>query len=206
MRIGIYGGTFDPIHLGHLVLAEQCRERCRLDEVWFIPAGSPPHKAENDISPPQRRLEMLELAIAGHDRFRVQTLELHRPGPSFTVDTLQHFHDEHPDRELFLLLGADSVADLPTWREPQRIFQLATVVAVNRGDSSPIDRSIVSENFGKDVAERIISVQMPGLEIASRDIRQRVNSGRSIRYLVPRAVEVYIAQHRLYAHTTAGQE
>lgn len=204
MRIGIYGGTFDPVHIGHLLLAEQCREQCRLDEVWFVPAGAPPHKSDAEITAPQRRLEMLELAIAGHDGFRIQTLELHRPGPSFTVDTLQHFHDEQPVQELFLMLGADSVRELSTWREPQRIFQLANVVAVNRGDRPAFEPELAARQFGPENAARIICVAMPGIDIASRDIRQRVNAGRSIRYLVPRAVEVYIGQHRLYAPTPAA--
>lgn len=198
MRIGIYGGTFDPVHLGHLVLAEQCLEQCRLDEVWFVPAGVPPHKTGAEISPAKQRLEMLEFAIAGHDKFRIQRLELERSGPSFTVETLQQFQDESPDRQLFLLLGADSVYDLPTWREPRRILQLATIVAVNRGDHPASDLTATAHQFGDQALHRFLTVQMPGLDISSGDIRQRVRDGRSIRYLVPRAVEVYIAQQQLY--------
>lgn len=198
MRIGIYGGTFDPIHLGHLVLAEQCREQCRLDEVWFVPAGAPPHKSGVEITPAKQRLEMLELALAGHDRFRIQRLEIDRAGPSFTVDTLQQFQDESAERQLFLLLGADSVHDLPTWRAPQRILQLATIVAVNRGDRPGFDVAAATQSFGHAAAQRMITVEMPGLDIASRDLRRRVQDGRSIRYLVPRAVEMYIAQQHLY--------
>ncbi len=198
MRIGIFGGTFDPVHLGHLVLAEQCREQCLLDEVWFVPAGVPPHKTAAEISPAKQRLEMLQFAIAGHENFRIQQVELERSGPSFTVETLQRFHDEAPDRELFLLLGADSVHDLPTWREPGRILQLSTIAAVNRGDRPACDLTATARHFGDDASQRFQIVQMPGLDISSRDIRQRVHSGRSIRYLVPRAVEVYIAQQQLY--------
>lgn len=198
MRIGIFGGTFDPVHLGHLVLAEQCREQCRLDEVWFVPAGIPPHKTDAEISPGKQRVEMLEFAIAGHDRFRIQRLELDRPGPSFTVETLQTFHDERPERELFLLLGADSVRDLPTWREPRRILQLATIVAVNRGDRPAFDAAVTGRLLGEEAAKRIATVQMPGLDISSSDLRRRVREGRSIRFLVPRAVEIYIAQQKLY--------
>lgn len=198
MRFGIYGGTFDPVHLGHLLLAEQCREQCSLDEVWFVPAGAPPHKTDWQITPAQQRLEMLEFAIAGHDKFRMERLELDRAGPSFTVETLQLLHDARPGNELFLLLGADSVHDFPTWREPQRILQLATIVAVNRGDHPPCDFSKLVQLFGKSTSEKFVSVQMPGLDISSRDIRQRVREGHSIRYLVPRAVEAYIAQHQLY--------
>jgi nicotinate-nucleotide adenylyltransferase len=195
MRIGIYGGTFDPVHVGHLVLAEQCREQCRLDEVWFVPAGRPPHKTDAAITPARQRLEMLELALAGHDRFRIHRFEVERSGPSFTVETLQHVHEETPGCDWFLLLGADSVRDFPTWREPDRIAELATIVAVNRGDRPPCDPREMVRLFGED---RFVVAQMPGLDIASSDLRRRVHEGRSIRYLVPRGVEVYIQQHKLY--------
>lgn len=199
LRIGIFGGTFDPIHLGHLVLAEQCREQCRLDEVWFVPARNPPHKTRTDITPPEQRVEMLEYAIAGHERFRISKIELNRAGPSFTVETLQQFRDESPERELFLLLGADSVHDLPTWREPQRILQLANVVAVNRGDRPGFQPEKLASHFSPAELQRIQAVQIPGLDISSSDIRERVRAGRSVRYLAPRAVEVYIAERRLYS-------
>jgi nicotinate-nucleotide adenylyltransferase len=198
MRIGVFGGTFDPVHLAHLVLAEQCREQARLDEVWFVPAGAPPHKSHGDITPAKQRREMLELAVAGHECFRIQPLELDRDGPSFTVDTLDQFHRESPQHEFFLLLGADSVRDLPTWREPHRILQLATVVAVNRGDRPGFQPAALTNDFTPQELDGFLTVQIPGLDLSSSDIRQRVRAGRSIRYLVPRAVEVYIAQHGLY--------
>ena len=198
MRIGIYGGTFDPVHMGHLVLAEQCREQCQLDEIWFVPAGQPPHKSETPISPAAQRVELLELALAGHPVFRLERLELNRTGPSFTVDTLQQLHELHPNNELFLLMGADSVHDFPSWREPARILQLATIVAVNRGDHSPCDFTEIERLWGTATAKNCLSVEMPGLDISSSDLRHRVRSGHSIRYLVPRSVEVYIEQHKLY--------
>lgn len=198
MRIGIFGGTFDPVHLGHLVLAEQCREQCRLDEVWFVPAGAPPHKSPLDITPGAVRAELLEFAIAGHERFRLERWELNRSGPSFTVETLQQFHEDFPDHEWFLLLGADSVHDLPQWREPHRILELATVVAVNRGDQPGFQADKLQRHFTPEELERIVPVQIPGIELSSREIRERVRSGRSIRYLVPRAVEISIGQRQLY--------
>src|SRR4051794_34655399 len=134
MRLGIFGGTFDPIHLGHLVLAEQCREQCQLDEVWFVPAAQPPHKLSAAITPAKPRCDMIEFAIAGNSAFRLCHIELNRDGPSFTVTTLEQLHTEGPTRELFLLIGADSLRDLSHWREPARIMELATIVAVNRGD------------------------------------------------------------------------
>ena len=197
MRLGIYGGTFDPIHYGHLALAEQCREQCGLDEVWFVPAAQPPHKLESTISSAKARCEMIEFAIAGHPQFKLSRLELERPGPSFTVTTLEQLHAENPSRELFLLIGADSLHDLPHWREPQRILELATVVAVNRGDAVLPDRSLLERQLGP-AAARLRFVQMPGLDLAASDLRRRVSAGQSIRYLVPRAVESYITQHRLY--------
>lgn len=194
MRLGIYGGTFDPVHLGHLVLAEQCREQLALDEVWFVPAGQPPHKRETALTPGRQRLEMLELAIAGHERFRAVNLELDRSGPSYTVDTLAALHAQNPARELFLLIGADSLRDFPTWREPQRIAELARVVAVNRGEQPDPDLTAFRAAYG----DRIDLVRMPGLDISATDLRRRAAAGRSLRYLVPRAVEVYIQLHRLY--------
>jgi nicotinate-nucleotide adenylyltransferase len=145
MRLGLFGGTFDPVHYGHLVLAEQCREQCALDEVWFLPAGSPPHKADAAITDGKHRAEMLELATAGMPRFRVNRMELSRAGKTYTVDTLTQLHTEDAGRELFFLIGADSLGDLPTWRQPQRISELATIVAVNRGERPLPDVAAICE-------------------------------------------------------------
>ncbi len=194
MRIGIYGGTFDPVHLAHLVLAEQCLEQAELDEVWFVPAAQPPHKLGASISAAAQRLAMLEFALAGQPRFRVDRVELDRSGPSFTVDTLSQLHIRHPNTEWHLLLGADAIRDFPTWREPARILELARIVAVNRGGQPLPDLAPVEGG----AAARVQVVEMPGLEISATDLRARVAAGRSIRYLVPRAVEVYIQQHGLY--------
>jgi nicotinate-nucleotide adenylyltransferase len=200
MRIGIFGGTFDPVHHGHLILAEQCREQCRLDEVWFVPAAMPPHKLDHSISPAKSRTEMLELAISGNPQFRVSRIELDRSGPSYTVATLDQLRTDEPANEFFLLVGADSLRDLPTWREPRRILELATIVAVNRGPASVVESDMArktAENLCADPS-RVQWIQMPGIEIAATDIRQRVAAGRTIRYMVPRAVEMYIREHRVY--------
>ncbi len=119
MRLGIFGGTFDPVHYGHLLLAECCREQCRLDAVWFLPAATPPHKLGEELSPARQRIEMLELAIAGNPAFSVCRHEADCGGVNFTIDTLAHLHEEDPNRELFFLMGADMLADLPNWREPR---------------------------------------------------------------------------------------
>lgn len=193
MRIGLYGGTFDPVHLAHLVLAEQCREQLALDEVWFIPAASPPHKSGVTISEAKHRVAMLELAIAGHTSFKLSRLELERTGPSYTVETLRDVRRDHPEVDFFLLLGGDSIRDFTTWREPQEIAQLATLVAVNRGTAelADIPADIVAPEARRDV-------HMPAIDISASDLRQRVATGCGIRYLVPRAVEQYIRQNGLY--------
>jgi len=204
MRLGLLGGTFDPIHFGHLLLAERCREECGLDRVWFLPAGQPPHKAADGISPGQQRAEMVEFAIAGHPQFACNRMELSRAGRSFTVDTLREIHAEDPSRELFFLIGADSLADLPSWRDPAGIVELATIVAVNRGDRPLPDLDALRGTLGNAVADRIRIVVMPGIDLSSTDIRRRVREGKSIRYMTPRPCEVYIHERGLY--TASGDE
>jgi nicotinate-nucleotide adenylyltransferase len=203
MRLGIYGGTFDPVHLGHLILAETCREACALDEVWFIPAAVSPHKQSRPVTPGKQRMEMLRFAIAGHPQFKLCSWELDRPGPSYTVDTLRHLKQEDPDRELCLLLGADALADFPKWREPQAILELAQLIAVSRGEQ-PADLDPITAAWGTQAADRVTCVQMPAIGISASDIRHRAATGRSIRFLAPRPVELFILQHQLYG--PVGQE
>ncbi len=198
MRLGIYGGTFDPVHYGHLLLAEQAREQCRLDEVWFVPARQPPHKEADGITPAEARIDMLDFALAGCPEFAVSRVEVDRDGPSYMVDTLQQLADEDPARELFLLIGADSLHDLPAWREPQRILELATVVAVNRGPFDEATLRRAASELGSENSDRIHFVEMPGMDISASDIRRRAKEGRSIRFQTPRPVATYIAERRLY--------
>ena len=200
MRIGVFGGTFDPIHLGHLLLAEQCREQGQLDQVWFVPSARPPHKDAPAISPFAQRVEMLQLAIAGQPAFRVDELEKDRPGPSFTVDTLESIHQRQPQDELFLLLGSDSLHDLPHWYEPDRIVRAATLLVMARSDWVLLS---AEELHGElrlppEVPVRLQVVQVPLIGIASRDLRRRAESGRSFTLLLPRAVEAYIHDKLLY--------
>src|SRR3954468_23627623 len=138
MRIGIFGGTFDPVHLGHLILAEQAREQGRLDEVWFVPAPRPPQKDGLAISRFDVRVEMLELAIAGHPSFRVDPLEKDRTGPSYTVDTLIELHRRAPEHTYALLVGGDALVDLPHWRDPRGIVSRAEILVMARPGSTPI--------------------------------------------------------------------
>jgi nicotinate-nucleotide adenylyltransferase len=196
MRLGLFGGTFDPIHMGHLVLAEQCREACGLNAVWFVVAGSPPHKP-GERTPVADRLEMARIATAGHPAFLVSEVEARRPGPHYSVETLAAVRRERPDDDLFFLIGADSLADLPRWREPEAIARLATVVVVNRPGIDLAPNAGPLPDFGPG-ALPLQAVTIPPIGIASHDLRRRLAEGRSVRYLVPRGVEAYIDAHKLY--------
>jgi nicotinate-nucleotide adenylyltransferase len=196
MRLGVYGGTFDPIHLGHLILAEACREACGLDRVWFVVAGAPPHKP-GDRTSVADRLEMARIAVAGNQAFEVSEIEAKRPGPHYSVETLESIARDRPGDDLFFLIGADSLVDLPTWRQPGRIGELATLIGANRPGVPAPDRAALEQALGPD-ARPILDVTIPPIGIASNDLRRRVSTGRSIRYQVPRGVEAYIAEHGLY--------
>lgn len=198
MKLGLYGGTFDPVHYGHLLLAERCREELELDEVRFIPAGDPPHKSRADLTSGKARAEMLEFATAGNPRLTVDRRELDRPGRSYTFETLEQLHRESPDAELYFLMGADSLADLPQWREPQRIAELALIVAVNRGDRPLPDQFSLTATLGATIASRVLFVSMPGIDLSATELRQRAALGKSLRYTTPPAVEAYIRDQGLY--------
>jgi nicotinate-nucleotide adenylyltransferase len=196
VRIGIFGGTFDPVHLGHLILAEQCHEQGGLDQVWFVPAARPPHKPERELTPFAQRVEMLNLAIAGQPAFRVEELEKDRPGPSYTVATLEELNQRHPGSEWFLLIGGDALRDLRGWYQPARIVELATLLVMPR---LGVEQASVNQwRTSLGPTTRLLVMDVPLIEISSTDLRQRVGGGRSIRYLVPRAVEVYIREKGLY--------
>lgn len=191
-HLGLFGGTFDPPHVGHLALAEWARERLRLDRVLFIPAGRPPHKRRRPISSPAARLEMTRLATRGHPGFGVSTLELEADGPSFTVDTLRAIGARHPRARLFLLVGADSLDEFRTWRSPEEILALATLAVAARPGSGRAATRAWARRRG------VVWLGNPGLEVSSSLVRERARAGRSVRYLVPDAVARYIARHRLY--------
>lgn len=199
MRLGIFGGTFDPVHYGHLMVAESCREQLRLDEVRWIPAASPPHKPGVRITDGHARADMLELAVSGYADFKVDRRELKRSGPSFTVDTLKEIHGEFPSAELFLLIGADSLRDFLTWRDPSQIADMATIVACNRPGVAAISTDQVERWVGSNLASRVIPVQIPGTDLSATDLRNRAKNGQSLRFRTPRAVEAYLLQHKLYA-------
>ena len=197
MRIGLFGGTFDPIHLGHLLLAECCREALDLDEVRFLPAASNPLKAHGPVADGPQRCEMTQFAISGHPAFRVDRREVKRGGESFAVDTLEEVAAENPGAELFFLMGADALADLPAWKNPRRLLELATVVAVNRGDAAAVLPAGVAP-------DRVRFVAMPACDFSATDLRRRAAEGASLRYRAPAAVIAYISDKRLYSSLASG--
>jgi len=200
MRLGIFGGSFDPVHYGHLLLAESCREQCSLDQVWFLPAATAPHKRQAESAEAKHRIEMLRLALAGSETMRVETLEIDRGGVSYTVNTLAEIHKQNPDAELFLLMGADSLHDLPHWYKPEAICRQAIPVVVGRPGQQKPDFDVLAGLVSPQRLEEIrgCRVQSPLVDLSSSDIRQRVAEARSIRYRVSRAVEKYIETHGLY--------
>jgi nicotinate-nucleotide adenylyltransferase len=199
MRLGLLGGSFNPVHYGHLLLAETAREDCRLDQVWFVPAAVPPHKQSRSLAEGKHRVEMLKLAIGGHPQLDVATIELDRGGVSYTVETLTALTS--PNRELFLILGSDALLDLPNWRQPERICELATLIVARRPGAGPVSldclAAVVPEERRRHFARH--QIEMPRLDLSSSDIRRRVAAGRSIRYRTPRGVEEYIRAQGLYA-------
>ena len=202
MRIGILGGSFDPIHYGHLLLAEVCLEQIPTDVVWFIPAATAPHKSDAGGASPEQRREMVELAIAGHHGFTCSPMEIERGGLSYTVDTLAEIAGEHPQATLYLLMGADSLADLPGWREPERICELAVpVVAARPGHAVNFQLLEPLASAERLDQARQAVVTMPQLDLSSHDLRERAAHQQSLRFRTPRAVEQYIASHKLYSQT-----
>jgi nicotinate-nucleotide adenylyltransferase len=199
MRIGIFGGTFDPPHAGHLILAEYCREAASLDEVWFLPSYVPPHKTDRGLSRFEHRCDMVALATTGQPAFRVEPIEKELPPPSYTVHTLEELRVRHPEHTFVLVIGGDSLRDLPTWYQPGKLLDLAEVVAVARpGVTMPMAAELAAALGVGESKVRLQVVDCPLIDIASRELRQRVKDGRTIRYVVPRAVEEFIRERKLY--------
>lgn len=199
-RVGIMGGTFDPIHVGHLLIAEHARDQLNLDQVRFIPAALSPLKEPGQSAAGKHRLEMLQLAIGGNPHFTVDDRELQRGGKSFTVETLNSLATELPKAELVFLMGADSLLDFARWREPHEICKLAFVVVLGRGGYAQPDLQLLEPFLPADDPWDLTEHQLhlPVIEISSTDIRQRIATNRSIRYQLPSAVEAYIAANNLY--------
>jgi nicotinate-nucleotide adenylyltransferase len=190
------GGTFNPPHIGHLVCAQEAYLQLRLDRVMLIPARIPPHKPVEDEPGPEHRLALCRLAVEGDPRFAVSEIEMQRPGPSFTVDTLEELHSHAPDNELFLIVGGDVAAGMPTWHQPERVMSFAGLaVAKRRGTSrASVDAALA----GLPGGERSQFFQMPRIGVSSTMVRRRVRGGEPVKYLVPDAVAHYIHEHSLY--------
>ncbi len=197
MNIGILGGTFDPVHVAHLVLAEQARDQLALDQVLFIPAGDPWRKGHRAITSAEHRLAMLRLAIEGNDAFAISDVELRREGPTYTADTLEALAGERLDDAFWFIVGGDALQDMPNWHEPERIFRHARIATAPRDRDERIDLAWAQGDAGK-ASGRIDQFDCPMIELSSTEIRARAAAGRSIRYLVTDAVERYIAEHALY--------
>lgn len=208
MRVGIFGGSFDPVHLGHLLLAEKCRETLSLDRLVFVPAGIPPHKRSRRISAGDDRAAMLELATGGCEEFEVSRFEIDRTETSFTLHTIRHFRETLPEAELFLVLGADMFHDLPHWYRAEEVLRHVIPAPAHRPGNPEIDFSILTPLVSEDRLARFREsvVEMPQIDLSSSHLRRQVAQGRSIRFQVPRAVEKYIETHRLYRETIPEKE
>lgn len=195
-KIGLLGGSFDPVHFGHLIIAQEAKERLALERILFIPAGQPWLK-DRAIIPASHRLAMLRLALKGNPAFRLSKVEVDAPGPSYTAETLARLVKEMPGKRLFFLLGWDALQDLSRWREPERVLALAELVVFPRAGYLAPDISRLESLF-PEIGNRLHLMEGPLIQISSTDIRRRVKEGLSIRYLVPRVVEEYIQEKGLY--------
>ena len=202
-KIGIMGGAFDPIHYGHLMIAENAAEQYELDEVFFMPTGQSPLKNKRHMTDASHRCEMIRLAIADNPRFHLSTLEIEAQGTSYTYRTLELLKEEHRKDQLFFIMGGDSLKDFDSWRYPERIVKVACVLAAIRDD---VDGSIfqdkiayLRERYGE---ETVFPLKTPNYEVASNQIRTRTGQGQTIRYMVPEPVREYISEHGLYKNRT----
>jgi len=196
--LGMMGGTFDPIHCGHLAAAEEARARFHLDRVVFVPSGQPPHKKEYPVTAAESRYDMVRLAIGSHPNFEVSRLELDRPGPSYAVDTVRTLRAQlDPETRLYFITGADAILEMLTWRSPEELAKSCDFIAVTRPG---YDLGRLEQALGSLPGARVHLLNAPGVDISSTDIRRRVVRGDSLRYLVPTPVVRYIAAHGLYLH------
>jgi nicotinate-nucleotide adenylyltransferase len=196
VRVGIYGGVFNPPHHGHLVAAQEAHWQLELDVVVWVPVGDAPHRTIESDPGAEARFEMVELAVAADERFRVSRIELEREGPSYTVDTLRELREREPEDELFLILGGDQALALPAWHEPEQVLDLATIAVFERGTSN---RNAIGITIRRLIgADRVRFLEMPRIDISSTMVRRRAAAGRAIRYLVPDKVANFIGAESLY--------
>lgn len=198
MKMCVFGGTFDPIHVGHLMIAEDVRGSLGLDQVLFVPTGQPWLKEHQPVSAAHHRLAMVSIATTDNPCFHVSSIEAMRPGPSYCIDTLIELHRTlGPEVDLYFLLGLDALAELDRWHQPNRVLELCTLVAVARPGSTELDRSVL-ESVRPGASTEVLVVEAPLISISSTEIRERVLRKLSIKYRVPEQVEVYIHEHGLY--------
>jgi nicotinate-nucleotide adenylyltransferase len=197
-RMGIFGGTFDPIHIGHLVTAEAVRDEYGMDEVLFIPAAHPPHKQNQQVTPASHRFKMAVYATSSNPHFQVLSLELERPGLSYTIDTVYElFRRFGEGTEFYFITGADTIQEIHTWHRIEELLGICHFIAATRPGCTP-DIDSIRESFGRLGMANIHRLSTPALEISSTDIRERVKRGYSIKYIVPEQVEAYIYKEGLY--------
>lgn len=198
MKIGFFGGTFDPVHWGHLTVAGEVRVKLELDRLLFVPAGQPWLKADRTVSPVAHRIAMISLAIAGNSHFEISTLEADRPGPSYTIDTIDALrHQMGNEARLFLIIGGDALADLPRWKEPSRLVRECHLVTFAR-PGSPVPNYASLEKDMPGISRHITLVEVSQVDISATQIRQRVSLGETLQGMVPAAVERYIREQGLY--------
>jgi nicotinate-nucleotide adenylyltransferase len=185
-KVGILGGTFDPPHYGHLLIANEVLSTLKLDEIWFMPNQEPPHKKKSESIKNEDRLQMLELAICGNPTFRVETIEFHRQGPSYTVDTMKMINDQYPGHQFFFIIGADMIEYLPKWHKIDELIHLVQFVGVERPE------------YSSQTDYPVLYVDVPALDVSSSLIRDRVKNGKTVRYLTPDPVIQYIEEQHLY--------
>lgn len=196
-KIGILGGTFNPVHYGHLFIAGCALREFALDKVLFVPAARPPHKKEKEVLSGEHRVNMLKLALEGQSNYLLSTLEIDREGYSYTIDTLRQLSKQYPQTEFYFILGLDAFMDLPAWKEPDELKQLCSFIVVNR----PHDKR-PNADYSADEAvildKKVHFLSIPGISISSSMIRSRVVNGKNVRYLLPDKVIAYIKAHQLY--------
>jgi len=197
-RIGIFGGTFDPIHYGHLVLAEGARYECGLDRVIFVPAARPPHKEGESVLPGDYRYEMVSLAIEDNPYFEISPLELQRPGYSYTVDTIRWFLAKYPGVSLSFILGMDALLEIKTWKEAAELVRLCGFIAAVRPGYQVVEGDERLQGLPAEFWSNLHIIEVPGLDISSTDLRHRFATGKPVRYLLPPVVEAYIRRQNLY--------
>ena len=199
MKIGVLGGTFDPVHVGHLTIAEEIRVRLGLSQVIFVPAGLPWMKTDHEIASRVHRLEMVRLAIASNPCFEVLATEIEEPGPSYSVDTIEKLAEQlGPVTTLFFIVGPDALATISCWKDPSRLVRLCQIIAVTRPHTPQADLRVL-ESAIPGISARIRFIDVTQIDVSSTEIRRRVKAGVPIRYMVPRAVERYICKHKLYS-------